>query len=138
MSRSAGQNRRRAGQRRSKGRSGGRARAPASQRPLPAGGSFGTPGASPLRHAVERGSATLLVFLHRLPRWVPLMLMLGLLTAALLLQGVLGAVFLVLLAVMLGWLAFISWPMLGAGDRGFRVASVLVVLAGAGYFATGG
>ena len=130
-------NRRRAGQRRSQSRSGGsRKRRPASQRPLPEGDTFATPGASSLRSALERRSATLLVFLHRLPRWVPLVLMLGLLTAALLLKGVLGAVFLVLLTLVLGWLAFVSWPMLGAGGRVFRVAAIVVVLAGAVYFAT--
>lgn len=131
-----GQNRRRAGQRRSQSRSGGRNRRPASQRPLPQGEAFATPGASPIRSKLERRSATLLVFLHRLPRWVPFVLMLGLLVAALLLKGVLAAVFLVLLCVVLAWLAFVSWPMLRAADRVFRVATIVAVLCGAVYFAT--
>lgn len=108
-------------------------RPPASQRPLPAGDTLATPNASPLRRTLERRSATLLVFLHRLPRWVPFVLMLGLLAAAMLLRGVLGGVFLGILALLLSWLAFLSWPNLSAGHRGFRVVSVLVVLAFAAY-----
>lgn len=133
-------NRRRSGQRRSRSRSGGgsRPRTPASRRPLPRGDTFATPNASPLRAGVERRSATLLVFLHRLPRWVPLVLMLALLAAALLIKGVLGAVFLVALAVVLVWLAFVSWPMLRPGDRAFRVLAIVVVLAGAAYFTVSG
>lgn len=109
----------------------------ARQRPLPAGESFVTPSASSLRQRLESRSATVLVFMHRLPRWVPFVLMLGLLAAALLVKGVLGAVFLVLLAVLLSWLAFLSWPNLGAGDRAFRVLAILVVLLGAALVATG-
>lgn len=131
--RSGQQNRRRAGQRRS-GAGATRPRRPASQRPLPKGDSFATPDASPLRARLERRSATLLVFLHRLPRWVPFVLMLGLLAAALVVKGVIGGLLLVLLAVLLVWLAFVSWPTLGKADRVFRVFAVLVVLAGAGYF----
>lgn len=128
------QSRRRAGQRRS-GAGPTRPRRPASQRPLPKGDSFATPDAAPLRARLERRSATVLVFLHRLPRWVPFVLMLGLLAAALVLKGVLGGLLLILLAVVLSWLAFVSWPNLGTGDRAFRVLAVVVVLAGAGYFA---
>lgn len=129
-------NRRKSARRPSRSRSGGasRPRTPASPRPLPQGDTFATPNPSPLRAGVERRSAALLVFLHRLPRWVPLVLMLGLLAAALLLKGVLGAVFLVALAVILVWLAFVSWPTLRPGDRAFRVLAIVVVLAGAAYF----
>ncbi|HEX6443765.1 MAG TPA: DUF6703 family protein, partial [Streptosporangiales bacterium] len=127
----------RSGRRPSRSRPAGasRPRTPASRRPLPQGDTFATPNPSPLRAGVERRSATLLVFLHRLPRWVPLMLMLALLAAALLVKGVLGAVFLVALAVILVWLAFVSWPMLRPGDRAFRALAIVVVLAGAAYFA---
>lgn len=130
-------NRRRSGQRRPRNRPGGAGRAgtPARQRPLPPGETFATPHATPLRAGVERRSATLLVFLHRLPRWVPLVLMLALLAAALLLKGVLGAVLLVALAAILVWLAFVSWPALRPGDRAFRAVTVAVVVAGAVYFA---
>ncbi|MQA80764.1 MAG: hypothetical protein GEV10_20170 [Streptosporangiales bacterium] len=102
---------------------------------MPKGDSFATPDASPLRARLERRSATVLVFMHRLPRWVPFVLMLGLLAAALLVKGVIGGLLLVLLAVVLCWLAFVSWPTLGKGDRAFRVFAMLVVVAAAGYFA---
>lgn len=133
---SGNQNRRRAGQRRSQSRSGGsRNRRPAGERPLPPGDSFATPKASPARAAIERRSATLLVFLHRVPRWVPLALILVLFAAGVLVTGVLGGVLLGLVSLVLAWLAYVSWPVLRTGDRVLRVATIVMVLAGAVYFA---
>lgn len=135
MAKKAGrQNQRRSGQRRSRSRT-ATPRRRSGPRPLPKGDSFATPDPSPVRDVIERRSATLLVYLHRLPRWVPLFVMLGLLTCALVVKGVVGAVLLVAMTAILGWLAYIAWPTLRGTDRAFRVASVVVVLAGAGYFA---
>ena len=131
----ANANRRRAGQRRSRTRSGGtRPRQPRASRPLPKGDSFATPHASPLRDTIERKSATMLVFLHRMPRWLPMLVVFGLLSVALALKGVLGGVLLVALAAILGWLAYISWPTLARGDRTFRTLSLIGAIALAGYF----
>ena len=88
----------------------------------------------PEKSALRRQSAVFLLYVHQLPRWVPLVLMLALLAAALLLKGVLGAVFLVALAAILVWLAFLSWPTLRPGDRAFRVLTIVLVLGGAAYF----
>lgn len=125
-------NRRRAGQRRSHSRSG--AARPRQPRPLPQADSFATPAASSLRETVERKSATMLVFLHRLPRWVPAVVVFALLIAAFALQGVIGGIFLVALAAILGWLAYISWPTLKSSDRALRTFSLVAVCILAGYF----
>src|SRR5215831_15194743 len=100
-------------------RSGGqRPRGAPGGRPAPAGRSApadrsirpGTPGASETRQAVERFSARPLVFLTQLPRWVLLLIVLGLLISGFAVPGLIGAAALLLVAVLLGWLAYLSWP----------------------------
>jgi hypothetical protein len=61
---------------------------------------------------VERSSAKPLVLLHQLPAWLPPLVMLALLIAGLALPGWIGATALVLVAVLLGWLGYMSWPAL--------------------------
>jgi hypothetical protein len=105
---------------------GGKAR---GGRPLPAGGSLYTPDASGTRSSVERSSAKPLVLLHQLPAWLPPLVMLALLIAGLALPGWIGATALVLVAVLLGWLGYMSWPALATRGRLLRVAAVACVLA---------
>src|ERR1700751_1549076 len=76
-----------------------------------------TPGASERRRAVERFSARPLVFLTQMPRWV----LLGLLVSGFAVPGPIGAVFLLLVAIFLGWLAYLSWPHINASGRAGRV-----------------
>jgi hypothetical protein len=92
---------------------------------------FATPNASPFRRAVERRSALVLVYLRGLPKAMPGLLVLGLLTAALLAPGVGGAALLVLVALLLTWLVYLSWPALPPVGRAVRVAVIvaLVMLA---------
>ena len=63
-----------------------------------------------MRPALERASARPLLFLRGLPRWLPPLLLAGLLVAGLALPGWLGAAALVVIAVFLAWLAALSWP----------------------------
>ena len=107
-------------------RSGGRARGP---RPLPKGDTLFTTDASPTREALERRSATSLLWLHQLPTWLLPVLAAGLLVVGLVIGGVGGAVALGGLAVMLGWFAAVSWPRLSANGRLLRVAVIGAVLA---------
>ncbi|TDQ52040.1 DUF6703 family protein [Actinorugispora endophytica] len=105
-------------------------------RPLPEGGSFFTPGASPLRRAVERRSAVPLVVLHNAPRWVLPVGMVGVLFAGLLLAGIAGALLLALLAAFIGWLAFLAWPRLRRPERATRCV-VVATLLGLGVLQSG-
>lgn len=110
---------------------GGSARAGKARggRPLPAGRSLYTEGTGGTRSSVERSSARPLVFLHQLPAWLPPLAMLALLIAGFVLPGWIGATALVLVAVFLGWLGYLSWPALAARGRLLRVAAVACVLA---------
>ncbi|WP_228639810.1 DUF6703 family protein [Microtetraspora sp. AC03309] len=102
-----------------------------AKRPLPPGEQFFTPGATGLRRAVERRSATVLVFLFQLPRWViPVVMVALMLTGVVVADWRGGLAVLPVLAFVL-WLAYMSWPSLRAGGRLLRVALVtfLVLLA---------
>jgi hypothetical protein len=125
----SGRQRSRPGGPRPRGTASGRPGTPGG-RPVPAGG-FGTPGASETRQAVERFSARALVFLQQLPRWVLLLVVLGLMITGFFVHGVIGAVALLLVGIFLGWLAYLSWPRVNLSGRALRVIAVtcMVVLA---------
>src|SRR6266516_7321639 len=112
----------RSGGQRPRGTSAGRPGSPGG-RPVPAGRP-GQPGASGTRQAVERFSARPLVFLHQLPRWVLLLIVLGLLISGFAVPGLIGAVALLLVAILLCWLAYLSWPSLNASGRVLRVIAL--------------
>jgi hypothetical protein len=82
-----------------------------------------------VRGEVERRSAVLLVFLHRLPRWVPPVVAGVLLLAGLFASGVLGGAILLVLAAALGWLAYLSWPRVEPPLRLLRAAALAVLVA---------
>lgn len=104
---------------------------PPRKRPAPPRKPFLTPDASPFRTAVERRSALVLVFLSRLPKALPALLMLGLLALGLLLPGLGGAAFLVAAALFLAWVAYLAWPALPPPGRYVRLTVIGVVLAAA-------
>jgi hypothetical protein len=123
----------RSGGQRPRGAPGGRPGSPAG-RPAPADRPVRpiTPGASGTRQAVERFSAKPLVFLFQMPRWVLLVIVLGVLISGFAVPGVIGAIALLLIVSLLGWLAYLSWPRINASGRVMRVialACMLVIVA---------
>ncbi|WP_433497255.1 DUF6703 family protein [Sphaerimonospora sp. CA-214678] len=102
-----------------------------TRRPLPAGESFFTPGATGVRRAFEVKSAAPLVFLFQLPRWVLPVVMVVLLLVGLVVPDWRGALAVLPVLAFVVWLAYLSWPSLRAGGRLLRVALVtfLVLLA---------
>ena len=102
-------------------------------KPLPKGDTLYTPGASPVRQAAERRSAKPLLYLHQMPAWIAPLVLVVLLIAGLAIRGPGGAVALCGVAVVLGWLASISWPRLSASGRLGRILAVALMLAVAGY-----
>jgi len=82
------------------------------------------------RKGLERRSATALAYLAAVPRAVPFALVLTLLLLGLFSRGVLALAALSVLALLLAWLAVLSWPQLSWSARGTRVA-VLALLAAA-------
>ena len=115
---------------RPRGAPGGRPGSPAG-RSAPADRSIrpATPGASGTRQAVERFSARPLVFLTQLPRWVLLLIVLGLLISGFAVPGLLGAAALLLVAILLGWLAYLSWPSINTSGRVLRVIALACMVA---------
>jgi hypothetical protein len=103
----------------------GRQRRP---RPLPPGDTLFTPDPSPARASFEQRSATPLLWLHQLPRWLIPVLAVGLLVVGLALPGWGGALALLAVAALLGWLAAASWPRLSGQGRRLRVAAVAVIV----------
>jgi hypothetical protein len=87
------------------------------------------PAASGLRRTVERWSATPLVFLHQLPRWVLPLALIALLLAGMLGTGWVGATALFILAALLGWLAYLSWPSTPPPGRLLRLGAFVVLIA---------
>jgi hypothetical protein len=99
---------------------------------------FLTPDASPLRRSVELRSAKVLVFLRGLPRPVPGLAVLGLVALGLLAPPVAGAVALLVVAALLTWLVFLSWPTVPLAGRLVRLVVVAMVVAYAFVRLTGG
>jgi hypothetical protein len=80
------------------------------------------------KSTIRRQSAVFLVYVHQLPRWVPLILLPALLIAGLAGPRVLGAVALVLLALVI-WFLFMASPARNASHRLIRVVVPLVIVA---------
>jgi hypothetical protein len=79
---------------------------------------------------IERASAPVMVIFHRLPRPVfaalPLLLLvLGAFVPIL----PLALVFLVLALLLLGWLAYLSWPQTKGSQKAMRLVVPLLVVA---------
>lgn len=83
---------------------------------------------APVRHVVERRGAIWLLYLSRMPRWALAVLAAALFLAGVLAPGVPGAVATALLAVLLAWLAYVTWPTVSSAGRGMRVLVVAVLV----------
>jgi hypothetical protein len=68
-----------------------------------------------------------IVLLGRMPRWVPFVVVAVLLVGALVAQGLLGGVLLLVLAALLAVLLTLSWPALQPAARLLRLAVVALV-----------
>lgn len=85
------------------------------------------------RRALEQRSAFPLAYLASLPTWFVFLVVAGLLVAGLFfgnaLGGLVGFLCLGVVGLLLGWLAFLSWPTLDAPGRVVRVLATGAVLA---------
>ena len=82
---------------------------------------------SPLRRAVERRSGPVLVLLSRQHRAVVPVLSAVLLLLGLFLPPPAGLPFLLVLLAFIGWLTYLSWPVLLPGARAVRCAVVALL-----------
>ncbi len=83
------------------------------------------------RDAVERRSIIMLTYLNTLPRVIPFALVMLLLLAGLLSTGILAFVALAIVAVFLGWLLYIGWPLMLPSARLLRLLATLLVTGAA-------
>ena len=76
---------------------------------------------SPFRSAVERASLPVFVRLNGLPKALPFLLMLALLVSGIFVPGW-GWVLMAIGALFLGWVLFLTWPVLTSVERVMRLA----------------
>lgn len=87
---------------------------------------------SPLRRAVELRSTAPLTWLATRPRWLPFVIVLGLLLGGLFLPAAAAVALLAVLVLFVGWLTYLAWPRLDSNGRMTRLlVLVLVIYVGA-------
>lgn len=109
----------------------GRSRPRSTPRPVvaqPAPGARGT---------AERASAPALLWLSSKPVWLLPVLTVVLLVAGLSAPAAVGVPVLLLLAALVGWLSYLSWPVVQGVQKVLRLATVGLLLAAAVGRATG-
>ncbi|MBI1757636.1 MAG: hypothetical protein HYR62_00170 [Actinobacteria bacterium] len=87
--------------------------------------------AETFRQRVEHHSRGLLVWIGSQPRWLSLVAVVALTVTGLVLRGPAGAAALGALAAGLGWLGYLSWPLLAPRDRVTRCVVVAVIMVAA-------
>ena len=84
-----------------------------------------------LRRDLEHRSGPALVVVGRLPTAVPFVVVLALLLGGLALHGPVGALLLLALAAVVGWITYLAWPALQPGARGLRALVLALLLVAA-------
>ena len=102
-------------------------RHPPQRRPVDSGGTR----RRGVRAALERSSAPILLRMSALPGWLVPVLLLAIAVIGLVVGGPVGFALLLVIALFLGWLAALSWPVLPPRTRLLRVLVPLAVLAAA-------
>ena len=80
------------------------------------------------KSTIRRQSAVFLVYMHQLPRWVPLVVLPALLIAGMAIPGPMGAIPLALLALVV-WFLFMATPPRNASHRVVRLVVPLLLVA---------
>ncbi len=89
-----------------------------------------------MRTAVAERSRGIVVWFSRLPQFAIPGAMVALMAVGLAAPLVVALPALLLILVFIGWLAFLSWPVIAGGQRAVRLVAIgLVVLAVAGRLA---
>ncbi len=83
---------------------------------------------SSLRESIQRASLPAVERLNALPRFVPFLVILGLMVAGLFVPGW-GWVLLLLVALFLVWTLYLAWPAMDATQRMMRITIVLIAFA---------
>lgn len=81
------------------------------------------------RSVIEKRSAVLMVYLRGQPRWLIAVLVAAVLLGALFAGGAASATLLIAIALVVTWLAYLSWPQTEPPARIARCVVVLALLA---------
>ena len=87
------------------------------------------PPSTGLRRQVERRSGPVLVLLSRQPKLTIPIVSLVLLVAGLAVPGALGALLLGVLLLFVGWLSYLSWPVVAGPARAVRMVTLGLLTA---------
>lgn len=82
---------------------------------------------SPLRARITKASYPFIARLHAMPKLTLPITTLLLVVIGAFAPAVAAVPALIVLAVLLAWLGFLSWPVVGAGSKAVRVFAVLVI-----------
>jgi len=86
---------------------------------------------SQLRAKVEILSTPLLMKISTWPKAIVPILILGFLLVGLFVPGVIGGFFILLVGLFIGWLLYLSWPLLSRNARLLRLAVVAMIIGSA-------
>ena len=84
-----------------------------------------------LRKSIEILSTPALLKLNSMPRIIVPLLMLSFLMVGLFVPGPLGGTFILIVGLFVGWLLFLSWPLLASKARLIRLAVVALIIVSA-------
>jgi hypothetical protein len=87
--------------------------------------------AKTLRKRIEIVSAPALIRIHSLPRAVVLVVMIGFMLIGVVQDDALGGSALLAVAAFVGWLLYLSWPLLESRARLLRAIAVLLIVLAA-------
>jgi hypothetical protein len=87
--------------------------------------------AKPLRKQIEILSTPILLRISSWPKAIVPLLLLAFLLVGLFVPGVVGGFFILLVGLFVGWLLYLSWPLLAPGARILRLIAVAVILGSA-------
>lgn len=81
-----------------------------------------------MRKKIEVLSTPILLRINTWPRFVVPVLMLSFLLVGLFVPGATGGFFILLVGLFVGWLLYLSWPLLGSRARLIRLGVVALIL----------
>lgn len=83
-----------------------------------------------MRESIEQASLPAIKAMSEWPKWLPFLLILGLMVAGVLIPTY-GWILIAVVGVFLTWLLYLSWPRLSGVDKLMRFAVIAIVVVAA-------
>ncbi|MEI6108634.1 MAG: DUF6703 family protein [Actinomycetes bacterium] len=81
------------------------------------------------RKAITQASTPLLLRIHLLPKFVVPVLIAGFMVLALFTSGLIGGIALTFVSIFIGWLMYLSWPLLDSRSRVLRFLVLCILIS---------